>query len=251
MANIVHNDYTAYGAHGEGGRWVRILAVDDHMLFRRCLADYLAAQDGMTVVGEAASPQRALELMEKLQPDMALVDIDLGGDDGLQLAGTITGTYPDCAVIILTASEDEAQMLRAMEIGASGYLVKDVRPENLVAALRLVRDGETVFARTFVDRRLRSQGRQGDAPGAEASASTTSTGDVAVRGALPGRLSQREIEVLGLVSDGLVDKQVADRLGISESTVKNHMRSIRRKLGASNRVQASLIGMRSGLIAKP
>jgi len=250
MVGIVHNGYAAYGGRCEGGDGVRILAIDDHMLFRRCLADYLSSQEGVSVVGEAASPERALELAEKLRPDMALVDIDLGGDDGLQLAQTLIERYDDCAVIILTASEEEAQMRRAMEIGASGYLVKDVRPENLVAALRLVDDGESVFARSFLDRQLRGQTRQSAAPLLGIGQDSEKPAPEPTAGSR-GRLSQREVEVLELVSNGLVDKQVADRLGISESTVKNHMRSIRRKLGASNRVQASLIGMRSGLIAKP
>jgi len=249
MPDIVHNGYTGHGARCEQGERVRILAIDDHMLFRRCLADYLCGQEGMSVVGEAASPARALELAETLRPDMALVDIDLGGDDGLQLAQLITERYSDCAVVILTASEDEAQMLRAMEIGASGYLVKDVRPENLVAALRLIADGESIFARSFVERQLRGRVR----PEADAGGDRPDCGGQAAGGSgrPRGKLSEREVEVLALVSNGLVDKQVADRLGISESTVKNHMRSIRRKLGASNRVQASLIGMRTGVIAKP
>jgi len=213
---------------------MRILTVDDHMLFRRCMVDFLEAHEGIEVVGEAASPDRALDLMRTVAPDLALVDIDLGGQDGVVLAETMVQRWPSCTVVLLTACEDEAQMLRAMNAGVSGYLVKDIHPEHLVAALQLVMDGDTVFSKAFMEKHVRGR--------------TRPTG--ALAGEAKTKLSEREVEVLRLVSDGLMDKQVADRLGISESTIKNHMRSIRRKLGASNRVQASLIAVQTGLIVK-
>lgn len=212
---------------------MRVLTIDDHILFRRCMVDFLSIQEDIIVVGEAAAPDAALVMVNELKPDIALVDIDLGGKDGLTLARDILQSCPNVAIVILSASQHENQMVRAIQIGAKGYLVKDIEPEDLLVALRQVMDGELVFPCSFLVRQIRNQltGHRSPATSSE-----------------EGGLTQREREVLQLVSSGLTDKQVARRLSISENTIKNHMKHIRNKLGATNRVQAIILGIQLGVV---
>jgi DNA-binding NarL/FixJ family response regulator len=194
------------------------------------MTSYLGSQPDITILGETSLPETALAMVKEMQPDITLVDIDLGGQDGLHLAQQLRAINPAGAVVVLSASDSEEQMRRALEIGAAGYLVKDIAPESLVKALHRVMEGEMVFSRSFLLNQARSSLRP-PAPAAAAAA-----------------LSDREREVLGLVAEGLMDKQIASRFGISENTVKNHLKNIRQKLGALNRVQACLIALEQGMI---
>lgn len=212
---------------------LRVLAIDDHALFRRCMLEYLANSDEVTAVWEAANPDAALALLEQTSPDIVLLDIDLGGYDGLALAKTIRDSYPQTPIVILTAADSEVEMLRAINLGAQGYLLKDIKPELLVSAMRRVLGGQTVFAQGTLLAQLAQ---------VQPSASPT-VGDEMLCA-----LTKREVEVLQLVTDGLMDKQIADKLSVSENTVKNHMKSVRRKLGVVNRMQASRRGIELGLI---
>lgn len=212
---------------------MRIVVIDDHVLFRRCIVDYLECQADITVAGQTSSPRIALDMIEHMQPDVALVDIDLGGQNGLTLAKRVLATQENCAVVILTASDSEQDMLAAVETGASGYLVKSIEPQALCNALHRVVEGDLAFPRDFLVNQLRR------------STQSPSGGGHGV--SRPG-LSVREIEVLQLVTDGLMDKQIAHELSISENTVKKHLQAIRRKLGVANRLQASLEGIRRGVI---
>lgn len=215
---------------------MRVLVIDDHALFRRCLTDYLSAQDDLTVAGETASPAAALQLANAEQPDLALVDIDLGDSDGFVVAQGIREVCPACMIVILTASESERQMMRAVAMGAKGYLLKDIEPDSLVTALRRVLDGETVFSRTFLFNQVRNSLENERRPRG---------------GDTHSLLTPREVHILQLTTEGLIDKQVAAQLSVSQNTIKNHMKNIRRKLGASNRAHAISIGLRMGLIAVP
>lgn len=211
---------------------MRVVVIDDHVLFRRFVVDFLLSQDDIIVIGEASSPKAALIMCQEFRPDVALVDIDLGGQDGLNLADEILQNCPDCAVIMLTASQGEAQMRRAVKIGASGYLVKDVEPDSLVSALHCVMEGETVFPRSFLMNQVRHNVQDSGKGGANNDTPLTA----------------RELEVLQLVADALTDKEVAEQLSLSENTIKNHMKSVRRKLNAANRVEATMKGVQMGLI---
>lgn len=220
---------------------MRVLTVDDHALFRRCLVNFLTAYDDINVIGEAESYESALQIIRKLQPDITLVDIDLGGQDGLTLTKDILQCCADCAVIILTASQDEANMLQAVQIGASGYVAKSVEPDSLVVAMHRVMNGDTVFPRSFLMNQVRHSTLE-DNPVPECSA-VQDHGKAQNKG-----LTAREIEILQLATDALTDKAIAINLSVSIFTIKNHMKSIRRKLKASNRVEASMKGIQMGIV---
>lgn len=209
---------------------MRVVTIDDHALFRRCMSDYLNDIEDMEVVGEASSGEAGLDLVDTLQPDIALVDYDLGGHDGIALTQQIMERCPSCSVVILTGSEDENQMRRALGLGAKGYILKDIEPDKLVTKLRRISAGEMAFPQSFLINQAKNSVRP---PQDEET------------------LTPREIEVLQLVTDGLIDRSVASQLEISENTVRNHMKSVRRKLGVTNRLQATLIGLKKGIVQKP
>ncbi len=209
---------------------MRILTIDDHALFRRCMSDYLNDIEDMEVVGEASSGEAGLDLVDTLKPDIALVDYDLGGHDGIALTAQIMERCPQCLVVILTGSEDENQMRRALSLGARGYILKDIEPGKLVTKLRHIVAGEMVFPQSFLINQAINSVRP---PQDEET------------------LTPREIEVLQLVTDGLIDRSIASQLEISENTVRNHMKNVRRKLGVTNRLQATLIGLKKGIVGKP
>lgn len=208
---------------------MRILTIDDHALFRRCMSDYLNDIEDLEVVGEASSGEAGLDLVDTLKPDIALVDYDLGGRDGIALTEQIMERCPQCLVVILTGSEDENQMRRALSLGAKGYILKDIEPGNLVTKLRQIVAGEMVFPQSFLINQAKNSVRP---PQDEET------------------LTPREIEVLQLVTNGLIDRSIASQLEISENTVRNHMKSVRRKLGVTNRLQATLIGLQTGIVKK-
>lgn len=220
---------------------MRVLTVDDHALFRRCLVNFLAAYDDINVIGEADSYESALQMTCKLQPDITLVDIDLDGQDGLRLTQDILQRCTHCAVIILTASQDEAKMLQAVQIGASGYVAKNVEPDSLVVAMHRVMNGDTVFPRSFLMNQVRHP-TQEDNPGPKSSAKQDCCK------AQNKILTDREIEILQLATGALTDKAIATELSVSVFTIKNHMKSIRRKLKASNRVEATMKGIQMGIV---
>ena len=212
---------------------IKILTIDDHALFRRCMVDYLNAIDDIEVIGEAASPEQGYDLALEKNPDIILLDLDLGGRSGMNLAERILKKNPDAMVVILSAYKEEDQIARAMQIGARGYLVKDIAPDEMVTELRKIMDGEMIYPQNFLLNQARSN----------------VTGK-ASRPGLPGDITPREREVLQWVSEGRTDKEIATLLSVSEHTIKNHMKSIRKKLGSSNRIQASMKAIDLGIIER-
>lgn len=212
---------------------IKILTVDDHALFRRCMVEYLDAVEDLTVVGEVASPEKGFELVQDLNPDLILVDLDLGGKDGMDLAERILKKTPKAAVVILTASTDDDQIARAMKIGAKAYLSKDIAPDEMVKELRKINQGEMSYPLNFLLQQAKNNVSREKKENNQ-----------------PGDLTTREIEVLQWVTDGKTDKVIAEKLSISEHTIKNHMKSIRKKLGASNRLQASHKAIDMGLVKR-
>jgi DNA-binding NarL/FixJ family response regulator len=202
----------------------RTLVVDDHPLTRDALASLLT-QGGFDVVGEAADGVAAIELAAELQPDLVLLDLSMPGLDGLATLPRLRAAAPGCEVVVLTASGTEENLLGAIRGGAAGYLLKSEPPERIVSFLRGVANGEAALsgevARRLLDQ-LRSGGRLG--------------------GGVPHRisdaLSAREVEVLLLLDEHLSTDDIARRLFISEHTVRSHVKSLLRKLGASSRGEA-------------
>ncbi len=212
---------------------IKILTVDDHALFRRCMVEYLDAVEDLTVVGEVASPEKGYELVQKVNPDLILVDLDLGGKDGMNLVEKILDNNPDALVVILTASTEEEQMIRAMKLGAKAFLNKEIAPDEMVIELRKIMQGEMSYPLNFLLQQAKNNVSRDKKENNQ-----------------PGDLTTREIEVLQWVTDGKTDKVIAEKLSISEHTIKNHMKSIRKKLGVSNRLQASHKAIDMGIIKR-
>jgi DNA-binding NarL/FixJ family response regulator len=201
----------------------RILIVDDHPLTRDALAGLLA-QNGFDVVGLAAGGEEAIAMAVELQPDLVLLDLSMPEMDGLAALPQLREAAPTTEVVVLTASEDEANLLGAIKGGAAGYLLKTEPPERIVAFLRGVAQGEAALSGA-VARRLLDQVRQGGAR-------TT------VPEAVARAVTARELEVLLLLDRHLGTDEIAQRLFISEHTVRSHVKSLLSKLGVSSRREA-------------
>jgi DNA-binding NarL/FixJ family response regulator len=202
----------------------RVLVVDDHPLTRDALSSLLT-QGGFEVVGEAEDGSEALELAERLQPDLILLDLAMPVLDGLTALPRLREAAPRCEVVVLTASGTEQNLLAAIRSGAAGYLLKSESPERIVAFLRGVANGEAALSGQ-VARRLLDQVRTG------------ARFDAGVPDAIAQTLSARELEVLLLLDDHLATDEIAQRLFISEHTVRSHVKSLLRKLGVSSRREA-------------
>jgi two-component system nitrate/nitrite response regulator NarL len=201
----------------------RILIVDDHPLTRDALAGLLA-HNGFDVVGQAGSGEEAIDQARELHPDLVLLDLSMPGMDGLAALPKLRDAAPDAEIVVLTASEDESNLLGAIRAGAAGYLLKSEPPERIVAFLRGVAQGEAALSGA-VARRLLDQVRDGNAR-------TTVPDSVAQA------LSARELEVLLLLDRHLGTDEIAGRLFISEHTVRSHVKSLLHKLGVSSRREA-------------
>ena len=201
-----------------------MLIVDDHPLTRDGLAALLA-DHGFEIVGEASGGQEAIERARELQPHVVLLDLSMPGMDGLSALPLLRTAAPECEVVVLTASGDEANLLAAIRAGAAGYLLKTEPPERLVDFLHGAARGEAALSGA-VARRLLDQVRNGGPT------------DAGVPDSVAQRLSARELEVLLLLDDHLGTDQIAKRLFISEHTVRSHVKSLLRKLQVSSRREA-------------
>jgi len=206
---------------------IRVLVVDDHPIVRDGLVAVLQDQTDLDVVGAAASAEDALALAERLGPDVVLLDLDLPGMDGVTVLPLLRALVQAPRVLVFTAYADDEQVFGAVKAGAAGYLLKGAEVAEIVRAIQVVRDGGSYLAPFIAARVL-------DAVGATQRSST--------------QLSAREDEVLRLLAQGLVTKQIASSLGITERTVKFHVASILVKLGANNRAQAIALAAQRGLL---
>ena len=207
---------------------VTILVADDHPVVRQGLRTFLATQDDLEVVGEAATCTEAAERARELRPDVVLLDLVMPGGDGIEAARRIREASPSSKVIVLTSYPDDATVLPALEAGAAGYLLKDVEPQELADGVRRVHRGESLLHPAVAPRVI----REAVGPG------TTSAREA---------LTPRELDVLRLLARGLPNKLIARELGIAERTVKTHVSSILAKLGVTDRTQAALYAVREHL----
>ncbi len=218
----------------------RVVIVDDHPLFRQGVRYTLQASGEFDVVGEAADGQHALQLAETAAPDVMLIDINLPGLNGLEVARQVRRRVSQCGIIIVTVYEDDEQLFNAIKVGAAAYTPKDISPEQLLQITRLVAQGhylinENVLSRPFVASRVLRQFRE----------LATSDED---NGMIFAPLTGREIEILDCIARGRSNKQIAMDLNISDQTVKNHITAILRKLNVNDRTQAVIYAMRHGWI---
>ena len=204
---------------------IRILLVDDHPVVRMGLRGMLDAEPGLTVIGEASDGVEGLAVAVAERPDIVLMDLRMPGGDGVEATGRILAAAPGVRVMVLTTYESDRDILRAIEAGASGYLLKDASPKELADAVRAAARGETVLAPSVASTLVRQ-----------------------VRRPAPPALSARETEVLRLVSGGLTNAEIGKRLFISEATVKTHLLRVFNKLDVADRTAAVTTAMRHGLL---
>ena len=230
---------------------IRVLIVDDHAIVRQGLRTFLELQDTsalpIEVVGEAANGIEAVELARRTQPDVVLLDLVMPQMDGIQATPRILEGSPHTRVVILTSFGEEDKVLPAIRAGAQGYLLKDIPPAELVAAVRDVYLGK-VQLHPDVARKLMAlvaaspEAASPEAASPEAAKRETPAGRAA---ADPERgLTEREQEVLHLIAGGLSNREIAERLVISEKTVKTHVSNILGKLGLADRTQAAIYALR-------
>jgi DNA-binding NarL/FixJ family response regulator len=220
---------------------IRVAIVDDHYFFRQGVRDVLNAEPGITVVAESGDGQEALEMLKAVQPDVVLMDVNLPTLNGLQVTQQIKNEYPNIHVIVLTAYDDEEQIYHAIRIGASAYFPKDVAPPQLLDTVHTVAEGYYVIANKRMTPEQTEQWllelyrRYGLSP-----EDTTFS-----------PLTHREMEILELIIEGLSNKGIALRLGISQQTVKNHVTAILAKLNRADRTQAAIYALRHGWVRLP
>ena len=210
---------------------MRVLIIDDHALFRVGLKGLLE-QRNIEVVGAAAHGAEGIELAAELKPDIILLDLRMPDMGGLEVLPVLREKHPETPVVMLTTSNEEADLVKSLRSGAQGYLLKDMEPDELVGALRDIEKGKNVVAQDLTDTLARMV--QGDTNIEDNEGPFAS-------------LTPREHEILCLLAEGQSNKLIARNLGISDGTVKLHVKAILRKLGIHSRVEAAVIAVEQGL----
>lgn len=213
---------------------LRILLVDDHILFRKGVAALLSSRQDVEVVGEAGDGLEAIEKARDLLPDIIIMDIGMPKCNGLEATRCIKHEMPHVKIAILTVSDDDQHLFDAIKSGAQGYLLKNLEPRQLYDMLDSLARGEAPLSGAIAIKILEEFTR----PQREA----------VVEAGVGEELTGREIEILQLVAEGLTNKEIAQRLCISENTVKIHLRNILEKLHLQNRIQAAVYAVRQGLV---
>lgn len=205
-----------------------VMIVDDETLFRRGLAKLLESDPRIKIVGDAADGAEAMERIAANPPDIVLVDIRMPAMDGIETTRRIVNRFPDTKVLVLTTSVHDGYVVQALKAGASGYLLKDSQPEAIVSAMLAIRSGTLVMTQSVAEQFLNLV-RGNPKPRADG-------------------MTPREVEILRLMGQGLTNKRIADRLEISQKTVRNHTSNLYTKLGIHDRSQAVLHAVRKGLV---
>jgi two-component system, NarL family, response regulator LiaR len=208
---------------------IRVLIVDDHSVVREGLRAFLELQDGFEVVGEAADGEKAIVSATRLRPNVILMDLVMPQLDGVAAMRRLREEVPDARVIVLTSFLDDDKLLPALRAGAAGYLLKNAEPQELARAVRAAHSGEAVLDPVVAARLVETL--------------------AAADGQEPlDQLTPREREVLVLVGRGFSNKRIAKELGIAEKTVKTHVGHVLAKLGVTDRTQAAVVAVRSGIV---
>ena len=221
-------------------RPMRLAIVDDHELTRESLQNMLSDEDDIEIVGEAANGREALLLCARLRPDLILMDVRMPEMDGLAATKEVKQRYPETSVMMLTMHENPDYLFEALKAGAAGYVLKDAHQEEIIEAVRQVRNGESPMDPELAARLLRRLASEGEMRKA---ARTPHTVAYAVESLTP-----RELEVLGLMKLGRTNREIAADLVISLGTAKNHVEHIISKLGVSDRTQAVVRALELGIL---
>lgn len=214
---------------------IRIMIVDDHPLARQGLRQILSLEDDFVVVGEAQHGNEVMEKVTTLKPDVVLMDINLPGRNGIELTEEIRKNFPEVNVLALTVDTDQMHVHKIIKAGALGYVLKDIDPDTLIEAIKVVARGDAYIQPCLLSKLLSEFRQFMDAERPEI---------------LPEELglTQREIEIVNYIACGESNKEIAERLFISEKTVKNHVSSILRKMSLEDRTQVAVYAYRKGLI---
>ena len=215
---------------------VRVLVVDDHALFRRGIVTVLTNQENISVVGEAVNGLEAIEKATELAPDVIVMDLNMPQCNGLEATQALQAKMPQVSILVLTVSDNEADLFAAIKFGATGYILKNTEPEELIQAIHHIAQGGVIISPSMAIKLL----HEFRDSGADARAKKTADEEA--------NLSPREDEVLRLVAQGATNKEIADSLFISENTVKTHLRNIMDKLHLANRSQAAAYAVKRGLV---
>lgn len=203
---------------------ITVIVVDDHAIFRKGVSDTLALEDDLKVIGEGASASEALDLVELLNPTVALIDLSMPGG-GIKATSDIHARYPDVKIIILTASEEDVDIMNAIEAGAFGYVLKDISGDELTTVVRTAAKGQSYMAPTIAFRLAQSLNTR-DHDKRETNIWET--------------LTSKQQETLRLIGLGLTNQEIADRTGVRLNTVKFHVAKLLAKLGLRNRVELAV-----------
>ena len=205
-----------------GSGTIRILAVDDHPVFRQGIAGLIEGQADMTLVGEASNGREAIQQFRAQRPDVTLMDLQMPDMNGLDAIIAIRNEFPHARIVVLTTYTGDIQVLRALKAGAQGYLLKNLLHKELLETIRAVHAGKKALS-----------------PEASHEIASHATDDA---------LTPPEVAVLRLIAAGNANKQIADQLSVSEETVKSRVKNILSKLGANDRTHAAMIGLKRGII---
>jgi two-component system NarL family response regulator len=232
---VTEDEATATPPSPGSGEPIRVLVVDDHALFRRGLQMVLEQETDIEVVGEAGDGAEAVERAADAMPDIVLMDVRMPKRGGIDACTAIKDAVPSAKIIMLTISDEEADLYDAIKAGASGYLLKEISIEEVAAAIRAVNEGQSLISPSMASKLL-----------TEFASMIKRTDD---RQQVPTpRLTDREMEVLKLVAKGLNNRDIAKQLFISENTVKNHIRNILEKLQLHSRMEAVVYAVREKLL---
>ena len=220
---------------------IRVVLAEDHELVRAGICSLLMVEDGIEVVAQACDGNEALRLIRELQPDIALLDVKMAGLNGLETAERVTQEWPGVRVIMLSLYADEEYVLRAIRCGASGYLLKEASPTELVTAIRTVAGGDLYLSQSVSKHVIADYSRQ------------MSTQDHATNRASANQagnqLTRRQLEILQLIAQGLTTQQIAEKLFISPKTVETHRLKVLERLGLQTVADLVRYALRHGLVS--
>ncbi|MBA7701610.1 Transcriptional regulatory protein DegU [subsurface metagenome] len=215
---------------------IKVLVVDDHALFRRGITAVLANRENLEVVGEASDGLEAIKKAEAIVPDIIVMDLNMPHCSGLEATQALQAKMPQVNILVLTVSDNEADLFAAVKFGAKGYILKNTEPEELIQAILHIAQGGVIVS-PIMATKLLTEFKGLEAEGKKEAIQETES-----------NLSPREGEVLQLIAQGATNKQIADSLFISENTVKTHLRNIMDKLHLANRSQAAAYAVEKGLV---